>query len=247
MGVFIVFLIVILIAVLVFWYLLANQEAEDAREKEEREYRNYIESQQRTQRDIDELANRLRDWSRMVEEANHRTFVRLRAEYPIGVQYAKRRLGWSEKECIEHKDDIIRFNTIHTTNESTTTHLGGNIISDKDSVVHSQEVKKQERRHEIEEAERRRKQQEKESALQHISNAVSNWNKIGGGVPVYSLFYYYPTTCTDVFIDTNKQQVRKWIWDFKNGRYSPVEGYIKKVFEYFFGKERLKYLIQSYF
>lgn len=139
----------------------------------------------------------------------------LKALYPRGVRYAVNYKGWNISDCLNHQADIKEYERVE---------------------------REKERKQEQEEAERRRKQQEKESALQYINNAVANWGRARGEVPVYSLFYYYPTTCTDVLIDPKKQLVRKMIWNFKDGIYSPISRYVEKVFEHFFGRERLKYI-----
>ena len=139
----------------------------------------------------------------------------LKALYPRGVRYAVNYKGWNISDCLNHQADIKEYERVE---------------------------REKERKQEQEEAERRRKQQEKESALQYINNAVANWGRARGEVPVYSLFYYYPTTCTDVLIDPKKQLVRKMIWNFKDGIYSPISRCVENVFEHFFGRERLKYI-----
>jgi predicted amidophosphoribosyltransferase len=111
-------------------------------------------------------------------------------------------------------------------------------------IQEEQKKAEEERRRQLEreraDSEKRRQQQEKETALSKVRNIVSSWNKAHGIVPIYNLFYYYPKTCNNVYIDSEKQQVRRLIWDFKEGNVS-INYKVEKVLKHFFG-DNLKHI-----
>lgn len=81
-----------------------------------------------------------------------------------------------------------------------------------------------------------------------LYSKTSSWpNK---GIPCFSMFYYYPTTC-DWEVNEHEWEIRKMIWAFKNNpaRTTPTQHqiamervlkYSEKVLKYFFGSNTSK-------
>lgn len=95
----------------------------------------------------------------------------------------------------------------------------------------------------------KKQEQEKEklkyNAINNAKNMVSSWQTVANELPIFYLYYYYPTTCTEVDIDSHKQEVRKTIWAFKNGVSDiscKMASQVGNILIKFFGKDVLKYL-----
>jgi hypothetical protein len=80
----------------------------------------------------------------------------------------------------------------------------------------------------------------KREAFEEITNIVSKWEKISS-CPNYSLYYYYPKNDTKLLIDVKDIQIRRDIWEFKDGSYYIFSSSVSSILKHFFG-EHLKYV-----
>jgi len=75
--------------------------------------------------------------------------------------------------------------------------------------------------------------------VEDIKDGIKTWESVGNaGIPVYYLYYYYPTSISD--LDHNQEWARRFIWDFKDGdNADEAAAQVTKVLKHFFLQETL--------
>lgn len=200
-----------------------KRKEEYERQRKEEEYRKYVERKKREEAIL--LAQKYPEATKKYFLENWGISKLKIYDYDITDDKVDRLLSYK----YQYEKDELKYNSAYRRQEEQK-----RLQKERERIEAEQRRIRQER--EREEAEKRAK----ESALNQISNAVRSWNKAQGILPIYNLFYYYPTTCTNVYIDSDKKQVRQLIWGFKDGRES-VNYKLERVLKHFFG-DSLKYL-----